>query len=58
MTDPKARAEVLKKIERILYDDAAIVPLHWQHLSWAARKNASISSRCSTSSTSPISATW
>lgn len=39
MTDPKARAEVLKKIERILYDDAALVPLHWQHLSWAARKN-------------------
>ena len=39
MTDPKARAEVLKKIERILYDDAAIVPLHWQHLSWAARNN-------------------
>ena len=38
MTDAKARAEVLKKIERLLYDDAALLPLHWQHLSWAARK--------------------
>ena len=42
MTDPEARAEVLKKIERILYDDAALLPLHWQHLSWAARKNVRI----------------
>ncbi|MBC8012657.1 MAG: ABC transporter substrate-binding protein, partial [Methyloceanibacter sp.] len=42
MTDRKARAEVLKKIERILYDDAALLPLHWQHLSWAARKNVKI----------------
>ena len=42
MTDRKVRAEVLKKIERILYDDAALIPLHWQHLSWAARKNVEI----------------
>jgi peptide/nickel transport system substrate-binding protein len=42
MTDPGARAAVLKKIERILYDDAAVLPLHWQHLSWAARKNVKI----------------
>lgn len=42
MTDAKARAEVLKKIERILYDDAALVPLHWQQLSWAARNNVRI----------------
>ena len=42
MTDPKARAEVLRKIERILYDDAALVPLHWQHLSWAAAKTVHI----------------
>ena len=42
MTDPKARAETLRKIERILYDDAALLPLHWQHLSWAARKNVRI----------------
>ena len=39
----KANAqELLKKIERILYDDAALLPLHWQHLSWAARKNVRI----------------
>jgi len=44
MTDAKARAEILKKIERILYDDAALLPLHWQHLSWAARKNVRIES--------------
>jgi len=42
MTDPRARAEVLKKIERILYDNAALVPLHWQHLSWAAAKRVHI----------------
>jgi peptide/nickel transport system substrate-binding protein len=42
MTDKNARAEVLKKVERLLYDDAAIVPLHWPHLSWAARKNVHI----------------
>ena len=33
---------MLKKIERILYDDAALMPMHWQHLSWAARKNVRI----------------
>ena len=43
MTDPKARApRCCKKIERILYDDAALIPLHWQHLSWAARNNVNI----------------
>ena len=42
MTDPEARAEVLKKIENILYDDAALLPLQWQHLAWAARKNVNI----------------
>ena len=42
MTDPKARAEVLKKIERLLYDDAALLPIQWQHLAWAARKHVNI----------------
>ena len=42
MTDPEERAKVLKRIERILYDDAALVPLQWQHLAWAARKNVKI----------------
>jgi peptide/nickel transport system substrate-binding protein len=42
MTDADARAAVLKKIERILYDDAAVLPLQWQHLAWGARKNVKI----------------
>ncbi|MGV1014112.1 MAG: ABC transporter substrate-binding protein, partial [Methyloceanibacter sp.] len=42
MTDPEARAEVLRQIERILYDDAALLPLQWPHLSWGARKNVKI----------------
>jgi peptide/nickel transport system substrate-binding protein len=42
MTDPEARAKVLKDIERILYEDAALLPLQWQHLAWAARKNVKI----------------
>jgi len=42
MTDPAARAEVLKKIERILSDDAALLPIQWQHLAWAARDNVNI----------------
>jgi peptide/nickel transport system substrate-binding protein len=42
MTDAEARAEVLRKIERILYDDPALLALQWQHLSWAARRNVKI----------------
>jgi peptide/nickel transport system substrate-binding protein len=42
MTDRQARAASLRKIERLIYDDAALIPLHWQHLSWAARKNVKI----------------
>ena len=42
MTDPAARRDVLKKVERILHEDAAFVPLHWPHLAWAARKGVAI----------------
>ncbi|MHA1517500.1 MAG: ABC transporter substrate-binding protein [Alphaproteobacteria bacterium] len=42
MTDEAARASVLREIERILSDDAALLPLQWQHLTWAARKNVKI----------------
>jgi len=42
MTDRDRRADILRKIERLIYDDAALLPLHWQHLSWAARNNAKI----------------
>ena len=26
---------MLQKVEQILYDEAAFIPLHWQMLSWA-----------------------
>ncbi|WP_029896793.1 ABC transporter substrate-binding protein [Desulfohalovibrio reitneri] len=34
-TDLEKRAGMLKDAERIVYNDAAFVPLHWQMLSWA-----------------------
>ncbi|MEF2145803.1 MAG: ABC transporter substrate-binding protein, partial [Desulfovibrionaceae bacterium] len=37
-TDMAKRAELLQEVERILYEDAAYVPLHWQNLSWASKK--------------------
>ncbi|SDN26157.1 peptide/nickel transport system substrate-binding protein [Desulfonauticus submarinus] len=37
-TNVEKRKAILQKVERILYEDAAFVPLHWQHLSWAASK--------------------
>ncbi|WP_282078650.1 ABC transporter substrate-binding protein [Epibacterium ulvae] len=37
-TDPAKRADLLQKLEGILYEDAAFVPLHWQNLAWGARK--------------------
>ena len=37
-TDPAKRAEIMQKMEKIAYDEAAFVPLHWQDLSWGARK--------------------
>jgi peptide/nickel transport system substrate-binding protein len=40
--DMKARAELLRRAERIAHQDAAFVPLHWQHLSWAARKDVDL----------------
>ncbi len=42
MTDRDRRAGMLRQIERLIYDDAALLPLHWQHLSWAARDNVKI----------------
>ncbi len=38
-TDTAKRAEMLRQVEKILYDDAAFIPLHWQNLSWASREN-------------------
>ncbi len=38
-TDMAKRSAILQKIEKILYDDAAFIPLHWQNLSWASKDN-------------------
>lgn len=36
-TDAEKRAEALRKLEGILYNEAAFIPLHWQNLAWGAR---------------------
>ena len=41
-TDDEARAEMLRGVEQILYDDAGFVPFHWQNLAWGARKGVNI----------------
>jgi peptide/nickel transport system substrate-binding protein len=41
-TDLKKRAAILRKIEQILYDDAAFVPFHWQNHSYGARKGVAV----------------
>lgn len=38
-TNLEKRKAMLQQIEQILYDDAAFVPLHWQNLSWASKKD-------------------
>ncbi len=37
-TDPAKRTAMLQEIERIAYDDAAFVPLHFEPHAWAASK--------------------
>ena len=41
-TDLAKRATMLQEVEQILYDEAAFIPLHWQHLSWAAKNNVKL----------------
>ncbi len=41
-TDASKRAEMLQRVEQILHDEAAFVPLHWQDRAWAARKGVHI----------------
>ncbi len=36
-TDPEKRAAMLQKLEGILYEEAAFIPLHWQNLAWGAK---------------------
>ncbi|PID45530.1 MAG: nickel/dipeptide/oligopeptide ABC transporter substrate-binding protein [Proteobacteria bacterium] len=40
--DPAKRAAIMKKVEKMLYEDGAFVPLHWQNLAWAANKHVDI----------------
>ncbi|MEG3754971.1 ABC transporter substrate-binding protein [Psychromonas arctica] len=42
-TDPVKRAEMLKEVEDILYNEAAFVPLHWQNLAWGAKSSLNLS---------------
>jgi peptide/nickel transport system substrate-binding protein len=42
MTYLGKRSSALKKVEEILYNEAAFVPLHWQDPSWAAKGNVEI----------------
>jgi peptide/nickel transport system substrate-binding protein len=37
-TDDEKRGNMLRKLEGILYEEAAFIPLHWQNLAWGARK--------------------
>jgi peptide/nickel transport system substrate-binding protein len=43
-TDTQKRAQMLQQVEQILYQDAAFVPLHWQHLAWGSRGGIDIGS--------------
>nr|WP_298248541.1 ABC transporter substrate-binding protein [uncultured Halomonas sp.] len=40
--DLEKRAEMLQQVEQTLYDEAAVVPLHWQDLAWASASNIDI----------------
>lgn len=41
-TDTAKRAKMLQRVEKLLHDDAAFVPLHWQDRAWGARKGVNI----------------
>ena len=41
-TDLAKRVAMLQEIEKILYDDAAFVPFHWQNHSYGAKKNVGV----------------
>ncbi|BDQ33029.1 ABC transporter substrate-binding protein [Pseudodesulfovibrio portus] len=36
-TDPAKRAADCQEVEKIQYDEAGFIPLHWQNLSWASK---------------------
>uniref|UniRef100_A0A7C3WIS9 ABC transporter substrate-binding protein n=1 Tax=Fundidesulfovibrio putealis TaxID=270496 RepID=A0A7C3WIS9_9BACT len=37
--DTKKRAKMLQDVEKLTYDEAATIPLHYEPLSWAGKKN-------------------
>ena len=41
-TDLTKRSDMLKRVEKILYDEAAFIPFHWQNHSYASKKNLEI----------------
>lgn len=40
--DVAKRNKMLQEIEKLAYDDAAFIPLHYEPLSWAAKKNVGV----------------
>jgi peptide/nickel transport system substrate-binding protein len=40
--DVAKRSEMLKKIETILADDAAVLPIQWQNLAWAGKSTLNV----------------
>jgi len=40
--NPERRLRLLQRIEQTLDKDAAVVPLYWQSLIWAAKDNVKI----------------
>ncbi len=41
-TNVAKRNKILQEVERILYNDAAFLPFHWQNLSWAGKANMNV----------------
>lgn len=41
-TDTAKRKAILQQIEKLVYEDAAFVPLHWQNISWAGKAGMNI----------------
>ena len=40
--DSSKRQKILQDLEQLVYDEALIIPLHWQNLAWGARKGVKI----------------
>ncbi len=41
-TDPAKRAAIMQGIEKTIFEEGGVVPLHWQNQAWAAGKNVKI----------------